>query len=409
MKSCRNSLAKLSMPVIACATILNVSQAHAANANFAPGDLVLYFQKEGGAETVYANLGTAATLFRGPSPGAAVPNMINFLNISTTLSSAFGPDWASNPTVYAGLAAVWRTSDTSTGVLNGDPSRTVYISRSRLGVGTVGSSNSTQWIIAGDTQMTSAASGVFAQNNTLETVYTTAVAQSPISISFIDNQNPFFSAGIQGAAMDEAFEGGVQQAGSAGSFGSFGAAGNVDFALDLYRILGRNDLAQVGGTVREGSYEGTVTVNSSGQVSFISQTAPASSPYDTWIATFPTITAPADKLESADPDGDGFKNLMEFVLNGNPSVSNTAIAPTLNASGSNFVFNFNRRDDSESPETTLVFQHSSNLVNWTDVSIGAATAGVVTVNENGVAADGIIVTIPKGVNTKLFGRLKVVR
>jgi hypothetical protein len=409
MKSCRNSLAKLSMPVIACATTLIASQAHAQNGNFAPGDLVLFFQQEGGSGTVYANLGTAATLFRGTSPGAAVPNMINFLNISTTLNGAFGPGWASDPTVYAGLAAVWRTSDTSTGVLNGDPSRTVYISRSRLGVATVGSANSTQWIIAGDTQMTSAASGIFAQNNILETVYSTAVAQSPTSISFIDNQNPFFTAGIQGSAMDEAFEGGVQQAGNAGSFGSYGAAGNVEFALDLYRILGRNDLVQVGGTVRQGSYEGTVTVNSSGQVSFISQTAPASSPYDTWMATFTSITAPADKLETADPDGDGFKNLMEFVLNGNPSVSNTAIAPTRDASGSNFVFNFNRRDDSESPETTLVFQHSSNLSTWTDVTIGPSTAGVVTVNENGAAADGIIVTIPKGVNTKLFGRLKVVR
>jgi hypothetical protein len=56
-----------------------------------------------------------------------------------------------------------------------------------------------------------------------------------------------------------------------------------------------------------------------------------------------------------------------------------------------------------------VFQHSTDLVTWTDVSIGAGTSGVVTVNENGAAADGIIVTIPKGVNTKLFGRLKVVR
>ena len=100
---------------------------------------------------------------------------------------------------------------------------------------------------------------------------------------------------------------------------------------------------------------------------------------------------------------------MEFVLNGNPSVSDSAIAPTLDASGANFVFSFNRRDDSESPETTLVFQHSTNLTIWTDVPIGTATSGAVTVVENGASADGITVTISKGSNTKLFGRLKVVR
>ncbi len=51
----------------------------------------------------------------------------------------------------------------------------------------------------------------------------------------------------------------------------------------------------------------------------ITYTTPSASPYDTWIALFPTITAPADKLPTADPDGDGVLNSVEFALDGNPA------------------------------------------------------------------------------------------
>jgi autotransporter-associated beta strand protein len=43
------------------------------------------------------------------------------------------------------------------------------------------------------------------------------------------------------------------------------------------------------------------------------------SAYDTWMAGFPTITAAADKLPTADPDGDGVLNSVEFALDGNPA------------------------------------------------------------------------------------------
>jgi hypothetical protein len=246
---------------------------NAANSFYAPGDLVLYFQREGSANTIYANLGNAANLYRGANSGIAGNDYqltrTNILNLNSTLTSAFGSNWASESNIYAGLAGVWRTSDTNTGVLNGDPSRTVYISQARQTVGTVGSASSNAWVIAGDTQMSSAATGVFAQNNAFEVNYDAGVTLSLTSVSLIDDQNPFFAPGLQGAAMNEAFEGGVQQKGSASSFGSFDGVGSVEFALDLYRILGRNDLAQVGGTVRTGSYEGTVVVGTNGQVSFL--------------------------------------------------------------------------------------------------------------------------------------------
>jgi hypothetical protein len=299
---------------------LAAGSANAQNANYAPGDLVLYFQQEGGSKTVYANLGNTATEFRAAAAGPGAPNKVNFLDISAALTSAFGAGWADDPTIYAGLAGVWGTSNTSNVLTNGDPHRTLYVSASRSGVGSVGAANSTAWdlSLAGNSAMDAGSSNIKSQNDRLETLYTTAVAVSPTGDSFIDEQNPFLAAGVQGNAFN-AFAGGVQQVGAAGSFGSFGAAGTVEFALDLYRVLAKTTISgQVAGALRVGSFEGTVTLNSSGMVSFISQGA-ATSAYDTWMATFPTITDPADKLPTADPDGDGANNLDEFGFGGDPS------------------------------------------------------------------------------------------
>jgi hypothetical protein len=163
-----------------------------------------------------------------------------------------------------------------------------------------------------------------------------------------------------------------------------------------------------------GSYEGTVTVNSSGQVSFISQ-GTASAPFENWVDTFnPPLTNAADRLAAADPDLDGFSNLEEFVLNGNPGVSSQAIAPILSASGANFVFSFTRRDDSVAT-APAVFQYGSNLSTWVDIAIPAVTgpvgAATVTVIPGDAITDSISISVPKteAVGGKLFGRIKIVK
>ena len=82
--------------------------------------------------------------------------------------------------------------------------------------------------------------------------------------------------------------------------------------------------------------------------------------------------------------------------------------PQLNASGSNAIFTFKRVDAAET-DTTHLFQWSTDLQNWNDVAIGATSAGDVTIVENAAAADDISVSISKGSNTKLFGRVKVIK
>lgn len=266
--------------LLAALVPLLATSAHAANSFYAPGDLVLYFQKEGSTNTVYANLGNAATLYRGTSAGAAGgTNQLNIIDLNATLTSAFGAAWASDSGIYAGMAGVWGTSGTSSVLQNGDPHRTLYVSASRNGVGNIGEANSTgyDFTFSGNTAMTTAASAIATQNNVFENNYDVQATVSLTSVSGIDEANPFLAPGIQGNAFNNTFAGGVQQQGQTGSFGTFGEAGQVEFALDLYRILARNNVAgQVAGEERVGSYEGTVTVDTNGIVSFIAIPEPSS-------------------------------------------------------------------------------------------------------------------------------------
>ena len=410
-----NSISSISL-IAAMAFSLTATKSLAqGNPNYIAGDLVLFFQQEGGTNTVYANLGNAATVFRGAGAGPDIANNVNFLNVGTALTAAFGSGWATSTTVYAGLAAVWGTNVTNNTLQNGDPHRTLYVSAKRQSVGAVGSPESAQWIMGGNTQMSSGSSGILSQNNVLETTYMNAVVVSPTNISFIDNNNPFLAPGIQGVAMAGAFDGGIQQQGTANSFGTMGPAGNVEFALDLYRILAKTDISgQVGGILREGSFEGTVTINASGQVSFIAQGAAPVSSFATWIdGISPPLANAGDRLATADPDLDGYNNLTEFVLNGNPSVSGQSIAPTITASATDFVFSFTRRDDSET-EAPTIFQFGSDLVGWTDIALttsGPVGAATVAITEGDAVTDVVSVTLPKTVapSGRLFGRIKIVK
>lgn len=265
------------MALAILAALTAAPTAKAANTFYAPGDLVLFFQQEGGSNTVYANLGSAASL-RGTTAGAADgTNRINFLDLNTTLTSAFGPGWAADPTIYAGLAGVYSTNGTNTSaVVDGDPYRTIYVSASRTSVGTVGQAGSAGYLVNTNTGMTTGAKDIFAQNNAFETKYDAMVTVSTTTDSLIDDYNPFVQPGLQGTAY-EIFGGGVQQAGTSGAFGTFGDAGQVEYALDLYRVLALDGVAgQVDGIARQGSYEGTITVGSNGSVSFIAVPEPSS-------------------------------------------------------------------------------------------------------------------------------------
>lgn len=137
-------------------------------------------------------------------------------------------------------------------------------------------------------------------------------------------------------------------------------------------------------------------------------TVGTASQYDAW-ALSKGLTG-ANNGAAVDAEFDGISNALEFVLGGNPLASDTLTLPVLTTTATDFIYTFNRADESEA-EIGLTFQHGSNLTGWTDVAIGATSAGVVVVTENAAAPDTVVVTIPKSAATsgKLFGRLRAVK
>jgi alkaline phosphatase D len=116
----------------------------------------------------------------------------------------------------------------------------------------------------------------------------------------------------------------------------------------------------------------------------------------------------------ADPDVDGLANGIEFVLNGNPAITDAAtIMPSAARDGDDFIFTFARSDASESRTSTIV-QYGSELGRWTDMAITATNGGSggprYTVAEGTPVTDPdmITVTIPLGGASRFFARLKVI-
>ena len=257
----------LSTAVLAAAGVaLSASSAMAQNLNYAPGDIVLFFQQFGGSNTVALNVG-AATTFRDTTS-----NILNIANIGAQLSNGttgFGASWYDSTSLWWGAAGVFNNSTSSSTVTNGDPGRTLYVSRNRNLVGTEGTASSTPWSVGSNTDMTTVANGIIGQNNRMETQSVTAILVEPTSTSNIDQQNLFNISGTPTNSFSVLASGGVQGDFGAGSFGSFGGL-TAEGALDLYRILAVNPSGTVEtGTVRAGQFQGTFVIEQDGDVSYI--------------------------------------------------------------------------------------------------------------------------------------------
>jgi autotransporter-associated beta strand protein len=135
------------------------------------------------------------------------------------------------------------------------------------------------------------------------------------------------------------------------------------------------------------------------------QIALVKSGYDAWLSQYPNL---ADKTEGGDSDNDGVLNLLEYVLNGNPEASSLTMLPTLDAAGANFLFQFTRRIES-AEDTIQVFEYSTNLNGWTPVNITGTAGASVSFGTPSAGLQTVTVTIPKGNESKMFGRLKVTK
>jgi hypothetical protein len=281
---------KLAAMLVASGSLAAASSAHAAA--YAAGDLMLYFFQEGGSQTVYANLGQARN-YRGSEAGSS--DVVSNLNVKswgsnlgtvnessslgTTLTSAFGSNWATLTNLYAGLIAANNSlTSTSTAAVNGDPNRTIYFSApNNLVDEVVGRS------VAGNSAMTTLATNIAGMGAGFTGTDDFLISPADIS-NKIMSQNPFFTAGTLGTAFG-GFAGGIAQVGTSGTRGSYGDVSNVEFALDLHRILATTTASgTINGVDADGNaiaartsmYEGTITINSNGVVGFQAVPEPSS-------------------------------------------------------------------------------------------------------------------------------------
>jgi hypothetical protein len=135
--------------------------------------------------------------------------------------------------------------------------------------------------------------------------------------------------------------------------------------------------------------------------------------YGLWLESFPFDTGVNDGPDQ-DADGDGIKNLLEYVFGGIPvgpgSADLATILPVATMQPNDIKLSFRRSDLSEA-DTTLKVQWSTDLAIWNDlVTIGAGDAlPTVDITEDSPTAelDTVDVLIPRSheFNGRLYGRV----
>jgi autotransporter-associated beta strand protein len=188
---------------------------------------------------------------------------------------------------------------------------------------------------------------------------------------------------------------------------------NLDYAgTDTIRSLyigGILQYAGVWGATGSGAQYETSAITGSGTLTVTTGATPPG--YAAW-ASDSGLTVGVNDAPGDDPDFDGIENLLEYVFGGVPLASSQSQSPTSTLNPTDLIIAFKRTDLSET-DTTVIVQWSSDLgATWTDfATVGAASAGPVSVTENAASADDITVAIPRSnaVNGRLFGRVKAVK
>jgi len=156
------------------------------------------------------------------------------------------------------------------------------------------------------------------------------------------------------------------------------------------------------------TYHYTISaVNSTGEsVDSPSASGTTYSPIQAWRQSwFGTHESAGDADDDADPNGDGFVNLLEFFLNRNPVGTNVAMTrPTIEANGANLILTYQR-----SIEAMAELNHA---VEWSDTLLAGSWSSD-GITESVVGDDGVTqqmkATVDAGGNGRRFVHLKVER
>jgi len=339
-----------------CAAWLALSSASSVAApdpSYEVNDLLLFFRNPTGTQgtdrVAVFSLGSTYDVFRrSATPGdPTYGTVISLGNISSILTTAYGNDWSALATsLYAGAAGNnGSTSALSSAVSNGDFARTLYVTKP-VSVGSISVSP----------VQTGVASAIAGANSSAPNATNGAgvVGSNPgILADFdtsLDTQNPFGPTGKPDTAYT-AINGGVM-GNFSGATTTFGSLSNVALALDLFRVTPSTNNSAAwqnannipGVTAGQGYKLGTLTLQSNGDVKFVTVGAQTSDDYTVWAQGYPGAVL-TDK--QADYDNDGFRNVAEYAFGTDPTVGNRSLSSATAVSG-NLTVGFVRRSTSTS-------------------------------------------------------------
>jgi autotransporter-associated beta strand protein len=302
-------------------------------------------------------------------------------NVTSTINLSGGTLDLSGNAIGSGNAAI--TLNARSGVLsnvasiNGGGGLTKTTAGTLLLAGTIGYTGDTT-VSEGTLTLSSAASPANANANNDASTVTIAATGATLDLAYTGTD-----------LVDKLFIGAGQLAA-----GTYGKVGSISPVIGIPQITG----------------DGTLTVASGTN-------------YASWIAGF-GLTGD-DALGGSDPDFDGIDNAVEMVLGGNPATGmDTALLPTLELvtnptgtgpipAGDYLLFTYRRSDLSVAAGVMSDCETDTDLVApWTAAT--GAPGVVIEVDNNftfsppaAADTDRVRVYVPRGLNTRLFGRLKV--
>lgn len=124
------------------------------------------------------------------------------------------------------------------------------------------------------------------------------------------------------------------------------------------------------------------------------------SDYDDWMDLYPSITG-ADKLPTADPDGDGLTNEQEYAFGLAPDSGSSINPITAQLDKTAATFSYQRRSSSG---LTYTVWTSTDLATWTEDTTAVQTPG--TPDANNVQSVAVTLTGAPLTASKLFVRVK---
>ena len=152
-------------------------------------DLLLFFQNPAPGGTIgfdqvlYFSLGNVVSVFRD-----ATIAQTDLGSVQSVLNGKYGSDWTGSKTsIFAGATGQsGATSALAATITNGDYARTVYVTKPRLGAGTLNQANSSSPLF--DPAQTAVASNIAGANNILGM---TQPGNVTVGSTLLDNYNPF--------------------------------------------------------------------------------------------------------------------------------------------------------------------------------------------------------------------------